>query len=122
MDDHYSPSVRLLEVERTSGSFGFNLSRSKWDPYPWVSSVDPGSSAEFKGLKPGDCVLEVNGEDVLGRRISDVADLVKSGEQVALLIWNAGCEPHCGPEVCDLLIDLIRFQKWVIKSLICFFA
>lgn len=36
--DHYNPSVRELNIPKLpSGSCGFHLSRSKWDPYPWVS-------------------------------------------------------------------------------------
>ena len=30
---------------------GFHLSRSKWDPYPWVGSVETGSDAELSGLR-----------------------------------------------------------------------
>jgi PDZ domain len=60
--DHYSPSVRNVyiskPVETTSG-FGFHLSRSKWDPYPYISRVDKDSYASSAGLKEGDCVLEV---------------------------------------------------------------
>lgn len=61
--DHYSPSVRNVYVskpiEATSG-FGFHLSRSKWDPYPYISRVDADSFASLSGLKEGDCVLEVS--------------------------------------------------------------
>lgn len=36
--DHYNPTVRSLVIQKLiNGSCGFNLSRSKWDPYPWVS-------------------------------------------------------------------------------------
>lgn len=36
--DHYNPSVRELNILKSmNGSVGFALSRSKWDPYPWVS-------------------------------------------------------------------------------------
>lgn len=38
---------------------GLHLSRAPWDPYPWVSGVQAGSSAAIAGLKVGDCVLEV---------------------------------------------------------------
>lgn len=61
--DHYSPSVRNVYVskpiEATSG-FGFHLSRSKWDPYPYISRVDVDSFASVSGLKEGDCLLEVS--------------------------------------------------------------
>lgn len=37
VDDHYNPSVRMLHIPKLeNGSCGFHLSRSKWDPYPWV--------------------------------------------------------------------------------------
>lgn len=36
--DHYNPSVRELNIPKLpNGACGFDLSRSKWDPYPWVS-------------------------------------------------------------------------------------
>ena len=38
VEDHLNPAVRLLQISKTeTGSCGFDLSRSKWDPYPWVS-------------------------------------------------------------------------------------
>lgn len=61
--DHYSPSVRVVHVSKpvdSTSSFGFHLSRSKWDPYPYISRVDNDSFALSSGLKEGDCVLEVN--------------------------------------------------------------
>lgn len=62
--DHYSPSVRSVYVskpiEATTSGFGFHLSRSKYDPYPYISRVDKDSFASAGGLKEGDCVLEVN--------------------------------------------------------------
>lgn len=61
--DHYSPSVRSVYVSKpieTTNGFGFHLSRSKWDPYPYISRVDKDSFASTSGLKEGDCLLEVN--------------------------------------------------------------
>jgi hypothetical protein len=61
-EDHYSPSVRSVYVSKpveATGSFGFHLSRSKWDPYPYISRVDSDSFASIAGLREGDCVLEV---------------------------------------------------------------
>lgn len=37
LTDHYNPSVREVNIPKlANGSCGFDLSRSKWDPYPWV--------------------------------------------------------------------------------------
>jgi C-terminal processing protease CtpA/Prc len=95
------PSLRLCCVSRPSAGYcGFHLTRTAWDPYPWVSKVESGSAAEAAGLQAGDCVLEVNGEDVLGQRVREVASRVRArADRVTLLLWNAGSDPHCSPEV-----------------------
>ncbi|XP_030371023.1 uncharacterized protein LOC115621495 [Scaptodrosophila lebanonensis] len=91
--------VRLLKIPRAAPcieSYGFNLTRSKWDPYPWVSEVTLGTPAAQCGLKAGDCVLEVNGYDVLGMRILEISKIVKDQQDyVTLLLWNSGCNVDC---------------------------
>jgi hypothetical protein len=54
--DHYSPSVRIVNIAKPSevSGFGFLLSRSKWDPYPYVSRIDEESPASSSGIKEGD--------------------------------------------------------------------
>lgn len=64
--DHYAPSVRNVYVAKpidTKSGFGFHLSRSKWDPYPYISRIDKDSFAASSGLKEGDCVLEVDKQE-----------------------------------------------------------
>lgn len=64
-----------------------------------VSRVDNESPAAITGVKSGDCVLEVNGEDILGMRITEVASLVRSkNDHVALLLWTTGMDPKCHPD------------------------
>lgn len=60
--DHYSPSVRVVNITKRLevAGFGFLLSRSKWDPYPYISKIDDESPASASGLREGDCVLEVS--------------------------------------------------------------
>ncbi|XP_055617681.1 uncharacterized protein LOC129763008 isoform X1 [Toxorhynchites rutilus septentrionalis] len=84
-----------------SGSLGLHLSRTPWDPYPWVSGVLPSSCAEQAGIRVGDCVLEANGEDLLGLKIVDIAKRVRNGRHarsskpgVNLLLWNSGFEKN----------------------------
>lgn len=44
-------------------------------------------------------MLEVNGEDILGLRIAEVARLVRAkAENVQLLLWTTGMDPRCSPE------------------------
>ncbi|XP_016961453.2 uncharacterized protein LOC108032130 [Drosophila biarmipes] len=76
-----------------NGTLGLNLSRAPWDPYPWVSGVQARSSAERGGVRLGDTLLELNGADVLGLRISELAsrlqDHWQSGaEVVTLMMWR----------------------------------
>ncbi|XP_063980165.1 uncharacterized protein LOC135164071 [Diachasmimorpha longicaudata] len=70
---------------------GFHLTRSKWDPYPWVGYVEHGSIADVAGLKAGDCLLQIDQVDVVGLRIKDIALLIKkecSGSMINLQIWR----------------------------------
>jgi hypothetical protein len=50
------------------------------------------------------CLLffsQVNGEDVLGMRIADVANLVKSkNDHVNLLLWNTNLDQQCDSNLC----------------------
>ncbi|XP_030569159.1 uncharacterized protein LOC115768633 isoform X1 [Drosophila novamexicana] len=92
-------SVRLLTIPRAAPkieNFGFCLTRSKWDPYPWVCEVAAGTPAWLRGLKAGDCILKVNGVDILGMRIAEVAQIVKSQrDHVTILCWNSDHEFDC---------------------------
>lgn len=62
MTDHHNDtrSLRTCYVRGDAdGMLGLHLSRAPWDPYPWVSGVQGGSSAAAAGINVGDCVLEV---------------------------------------------------------------
>ncbi|CAG9759591.1 unnamed protein product [Ceutorhynchus assimilis] len=98
-ETQFNQLVRVVEFEKNGQNCGFQLTRGKWDPYPWVSNVDENSVSSSAGLKTGDCLLEVNGEDVIGQKIAEIAELVKSKpDKVSLLLWNAGVDPRCSPE------------------------
>lgn len=49
--DHYNPTVREVNIPKlANGSCGFDLSRSKWDPYPWVRYFNQCLISDFKGV------------------------------------------------------------------------
>ncbi|XP_053698770.1 uncharacterized protein LOC128745715 [Sabethes cyaneus] len=119
-----------------NSSLGLHLSRTPWDPYPWISGVTPGSRAEKAGVCVGDCVLEANGEDLLGLKIVDIAKLVKHGKlnqsvkpSISLLLWNSGFEKNnlnpqslsrfasclqsiAGLLECPVCLEIIRPPSW----------
>ncbi|XP_017484416.1 PREDICTED: uncharacterized protein LOC108373086 [Rhagoletis zephyria] len=80
-----------------NGTLGLHLSRAPWDPYPWVSGIQEGSSAEEAGMCVGDTVLEFNGNDVLGKKIFEIATRIREHWQsgatdVTVVIWRREVE------------------------------
>lgn len=50
-----APGKIVLKMQKINGmpdkSCGFHLTKSKWDPYPWISYVENHSPADLAGLK-----------------------------------------------------------------------
>ncbi|XP_067618741.1 uncharacterized protein [Eurosta solidaginis] len=92
-----------------NGTIGLHLSRAPWDPYPWVSGIQEGSSAEEAGMRIGDTVLQFNGNDVLGKRILEIATRMREHWQsgatdVSVVIWRNETEANgcCSDETDDV--------------------
>ncbi|XP_017954039.1 uncharacterized protein LOC108649578 [Drosophila navojoa] len=80
-------------VKAPNGALGLNLSRAPWDPYPWVSGVQSDSNAQLGGICIGDTLLQLNGRDVLGLRISELAKRLREhwltgADHVVMLMWR----------------------------------
>uniref|UniRef100_A0A336M0R2 CSON007078 protein n=1 Tax=Culicoides sonorensis TaxID=179676 RepID=A0A336M0R2_CULSO len=99
--DNGNASLRFCHLEKSNlcGNFlGLHLSRAVWDPYPWISDVGVNTSAEKAGIRVGDLLLEVNGYDILGHSVAEVAQKIKETQkndefnEVTLLLWNSGVE------------------------------
>lgn len=105
VEKEYTAGVRLVVLnlpEDEGEGLGFRLTRTLWDPYPWIHEVTPDSRAETAGLKTGDCLLQADGKDLLGLTIGKVAALIRGdGEShgVSLLVWNCGVDPNDDPEL-----------------------
>lgn len=63
-----------LNLTRASSGFGFSLSD---DSPVGVTSIEADSSAERAGLRVGDRVIEVQGEDVSGADMMHVAAIIR---------------------------------------------
>ncbi|XP_078033020.1 uncharacterized protein LOC144467904 [Augochlora pura] len=81
--------VTLKDVKEAK-SCGFHLTKSKWDPYPWVSCVETGSLADAGGLRAGDCLVSIEGKDLIGLKIKEVATFIHEHEKqnINLFIWR----------------------------------
>lgn len=56
--DNDNVNLKLISVENGANGLGIKLSKSSWDPYPFVSFVDE-SREQLNGLQIGDCLLKV---------------------------------------------------------------
>ncbi|CAH0730840.1 unnamed protein product, partial [Brenthis ino] len=104
-EQEFTAGVRLVVLnlpEDEGEGLGFRLTRTLWDPYPWIHEVTPESRADIAGLKTGDCLLQADGKDLLGLTIGKVAGLIRGdgeGHGVSLLVWNCGVDPSDDPEL-----------------------
>lgn len=51
-------NLKLISVENGANGLGIKLSKTSWDPYPFVSFVDE-TREQLNGLQIGDCLLKV---------------------------------------------------------------
>lgn len=62
-------NLKLIPVECGAKGLGIKLSKSSWDPYPFISKIDDESSAMRQGVQIGDCLLQVRKLFLLGLKI-----------------------------------------------------
>lgn len=55
---------RVCYLIKTERGYGFHLHGEKNKGGQFIRKVEPGSSADQAGLKPGDRLVEVNGENI----------------------------------------------------------
>ena len=79
-----------------------------------VAPIDD-SPAQRMGLKPGDVILEVNGEDVTGLRLDEVVNRVlgPAGTEVTLMILDpdTGETREVALERAEVELDLVTWQR-----------
>ncbi|KAM8707071.1 hypothetical protein ACLKA7_011213 [Drosophila subpalustris] len=94
-------ALKMLQqciIKSPNGALGLNLSRAPWDPYPWVSGVQAESNAQLAGVCIGDTLLQLNGIDVLGMRISELANRLREhwltgAEHATMTMWRQQTSP-----------------------------
>lgn len=62
------------------------------DSFVMVTDPYEGKPAQRNGLRPGDRFLEINGKNVVGKKVSDISDLLKGvpGTQVEIKVLREG--------------------------------
>ncbi|XP_033341661.2 uncharacterized protein LOC117229338 isoform X1 [Megalopta genalis] len=118
-----------LQNIKEAKSCGFHLTKSKWDPYPWVSCVETGSLADTGGLRAGDCLVSIEGKDLIGLKIKEVATLIHEHEKqnINLFIWRyineeekeAGAGVAIKGPLPDVANKLANAVSGVVKALEC---
>ena len=91
------PAPRLCTLFKRPDfeGYGFNLYKKKNSPGQFIGSIDPGSPAEVAGLKEGDKLVEVNGQDVGQDNHKHAVQRIKEiPGQVTLLVVDNTCEEY----------------------------
>lgn len=90
-----SPAQAGAAAERSSGQkTGLGVLLASSGGMPCVSEVSPGSPAFEAGVRPGDCLLKINGVPMRGVPVARAAGLISgaSGETVSLVLERASGE------------------------------
>ncbi|KAK7930208.1 hypothetical protein WMY93_006603 [Mugilogobius chulae] len=68
---------RLCYLTKGERGYGFHLHGERNKGGQFIRNVEPGSCAELAGLRPGDRVVEVNGENVENATHHEVVNLIR---------------------------------------------
>ncbi|XP_060743575.1 Na(+)/H(+) exchange regulatory cofactor NHE-RF3 [Tachysurus vachellii] len=82
-----TPGPRLCALHREDTGFGFKLACSHIDNVIYVGQVEAGCAGERAGLREGDVIVEVNGQNVEHENLENVVTLImKGGTSLMLLV------------------------------------
>uniref|UniRef100_A0A8C5QG53 NHERF family PDZ scaffold protein 2 n=1 Tax=Leptobrachium leishanense TaxID=445787 RepID=A0A8C5QG53_9ANUR len=86
---------RLCLIRKGEQGYGFHLHGEKGKSGQYIRKVEPGSPAESAGLKAGDRLLEVNGENVEKETHHQVVQRIKAVEnETRLLVVDRETDEH----------------------------
>ncbi|NWS28648.1 NHRF1 protein, partial [Polioptila caerulea] len=87
------PAARLCRLERGPDGYGFHLHGEKGKPGQFIRLVEAGSPAEQSGLRAGDRLLEVDGENVERESHQQVVERIRAAAgAVSLLVVDSTAE------------------------------
>ncbi|NXW77221.1 NHRF1 protein, partial [Hirundo rustica] len=95
MSSGAGPAARLCRLERGPDGYGFHLHGEKGKPGQFIRLVEAGSPAEQSGLRAGDRLLEVDGENVERESHQQVVERIRAAAGVvSLLVVDSTAEDH----------------------------
>ncbi|XP_053671767.1 Na(+)/H(+) exchange regulatory cofactor NHE-RF2 [Anopheles nili] len=74
----YEPRMCHVVKRADFDGYGFNLHAEKGRPGQYIGKVDDGSPAEAAGLRQGDRIIEVNGQNITTETHKKVVELIKA--------------------------------------------
>ncbi|KAM9469077.1 Na(+)/H(+) exchange regulatory cofactor NHE-RF3 isoform 2-T2 [Clarias gariepinus] len=80
------PCPRLCTLHREATGFGFKLACSQNECRLYVGQVEAGRAGERAGLREGDVIVEVNGQNVEREHFEEVITLIKKGGTSLMLL------------------------------------
>ncbi|NXO59582.1 NHRF1 protein, partial [Aramus guarauna] len=87
------PAARLCRLERGPDGYGFHLHGEKGKPGQFIRLVEAGSPAERSGLRAGDRLLEVDGENVERESHQQVVERIRAAAgAVSLLVVDPAAD------------------------------
>lgn len=103
MESELRPRVCFLT--KGQSGYGFHLHGERNKGGQFIRKVEPGSSADLAGLRPGDRVVEVNGENVENESHHQVSDnSINKFEK-------ENKEPSCGREKPTEAHNSLRYKQ-----------
>jgi len=86
------PRLCHLHLTKAESSYGFNLYKRKGDDGQYIGYIDDGSPADLVGLKNGDRLVEVNGENVENKSHKKAVNMIRERDgEVSLLVVDSEC-------------------------------
>ncbi|KAL8594861.1 hypothetical protein ACOMHN_016102 [Nucella lapillus] len=107
----YAPRLCNLVKWPDFDGYGFNLHAEKDKPGQYIGLVDPDSPAELAGLKEGDRIVEVNGENIEKQTHVTVIQKIKSGgDRTSMLVVDRATDEHfkgSGQTICSAMTSVV---------------